>query len=110
MTTSTRGWSHWTSCRGNVRFAGTTRSSVMDAGFASPMTIGTDAYGHGADSVSMWEDVYCLARLAGTVRAFQFALPTTGLRIHRRRRLNRASRTSLQRSVALSRSIHATPV
>jgi hypothetical protein len=32
----------------------------------------------------MWKDVYDLARLAGAFGAFQFAMPTTGLRIHRR--------------------------
>ncbi len=58
----------------------------------------------------MRKDVYDPARLAGAFRAFQLALPTTGLRIHRRRRLHRASRTGLQRSGALSRSIHATPM
>ena len=59
---------------------------------------------------SMRQDVYDLARVAGAFRAFHLALPTTGLRIHRRRRLHRASRAALQRSVAFSRSIHPAPL
>jgi hypothetical protein len=47
-----------------------------------------------------------LPELAGAFRAFQLALPATSLRIDRRGSLRRASRTALQRSVALSRSIH----
>src|SRR5262249_16046985 len=58
----------------------------------------------------MRKDVYDLARLASAFRAFQLALPATGLRIHRRRRIHRASRTALQRSVALSSSIYPTPM
>ena len=58
----------------------------------------------------MRKDVYDLARLAGAFRAFQLALPTTGLRIHRRRRLSRAGRTALQRSFALARSVHSAPM
>src|ERR1035437_4187321 len=58
----------------------------------------------------MREDVYDFARLAGAFRAFQRALPTTSLRIHRRRRLHRASGAARQRSVALARSVYSAPM
>jgi hypothetical protein len=66
--------------------------------------------GAARDLSSMGKDVYDLARSASAFRAFQLALPTAGLRIHRRGRVHRASGTVLQRSVAVARSIHAAPM
>ena len=66
--------------------------------------------GAARDLSAVQEDLHDLARLAGASRALQPSLPAAGLRADRRRRFCRASRTALQGSDALARSLHRAPM